>query len=409
MALVIDLAPHSGIPGGGATPFKVPVFTVGHVLLRHASIEVLDPGGLGHLKVLDVTLELEGGGPRRLEGAVTVAGGVTLDNDDTRARVDRVEGRAFLDGDTIGVKPASAVVGTQRLALDGSIAFTGPSPRFDLGIAGGVDVAQIASWFPALPAGNGPLQVTGRVTGPLNNPQLRYSARSAGVTLPDIRLPASTAEGYISQAGIYVERLRTGLGKGWVEAAGRLPLGLDDPNSRFSLTWNAVPIASLAQVFPLLPSGPNRDGGHRICPGALAWRGPRVRDRGGRGHVRPAGRAVARGGPGQDDVARPGDGRCAVSRYSMAAPSPASTRPSRLARPTSPNRASLGTLHVVQREPEAGLEEATRAFSGVARRFCSGSIDSPLVLDAAIEGSLGAPRLAGTAASERLRIGVCRR
>ena len=147
-------------------------------------------------------------------------------------------------------------MGTQRLALDGSIAFTGPSPRFDLGIAGAVDVAQIASWFPALPAGTGPLQLTGRVTGPLNNPQLRYSARSAGVTLPDIRLPASTVEGYISQSGIYVERMRTGLGKGWVEAAGRLPLGLDDPNSRFSLTWNAVPVASLAQVFPLLPGDP---------------------------------------------------------------------------------------------------------------------------------------------------------
>ncbi len=254
--------------------------------------------------MLDVTLELEGGGPRRLEGAVTVAGGLTLDNEDTRARVDRVEGRAFLDGDTIGVKPASAVVGTQRLALDGSIAFTGPSPRFDLGIAGAVDVAQIASWFPALPAGTGPLQLTGRVTGPLNNPQLRYSARSAGVTLPDIRLPASTVEGYISQAGIYVERLRTGLGKGWVEAAGRLPLGLDDPNSRFSLTWNDCPDCQPGAGVSPSAGRPNRDGGHWLCPGALAWRGPRVRDGGGRGHVRPAVRAVARGGPGQDDWLR---------------------------------------------------------------------------------------------------------
>ena len=106
VALVIDLSPHPGTQAGEEAPFRVPVFEVGRALLRHASIEVLDPGGLGHLKVLDVTLELEGGGPRRLEGAVTVAGGLTLDNDDTRARVDRVEGRAFLDGDTIGVKPA---------------------------------------------------------------------------------------------------------------------------------------------------------------------------------------------------------------------------------------------------------------------------------------------------------------
>ena len=402
VVLVIDLSPHPGTPAGKAAPFTVPVFEVGHALLRHASIEVLDPGGLGRLKVLDVTLELEGGGPRRLEGAVTVAGGVTLDNDDTRARVDRIEGRAFLDGDTIGVKPVSAVVGAQRLALDGSIAFTGPSPRFDLGIAGGVDVAQIASWFPALPAGNGPLQVTGRVTGPLNHPQLRYSARSAGVTLPDIRLPASTAEGYISQAGIYVERLRTGLGKGWVEVAGRLPLGLDDPNSRFSLTWNAVPIASLAQVFPLLPADPIgmvATGSARVhWPGAAlefatvagevtsdlrvapSLAAARVRMTGS------AGRWTLRGEQGLD-----GGTLASVDAAIMI--SPADVTDSRV----------LGTLHVVSENLTPAMEQATRAFSGLpdASAWLD---DSPLALDAAIEGSLGAPRLAGTVASERLRI-----
>ncbi len=402
VALVIDLSPRPGMPGEQGAPFKVPVFTVGHALLRHASIEVLDPGGLGHLKVLDVTLELEGSGPRRLEGAVTVAGGLTLDNDDTRARVDRVEGRAFLDGDTIGVKPASAVVGTQRLVLDGSVAFTGPSPRFDLGIAGSADVAQITSWFPALPAGTGPLELTGRVTGPLDNPQFRYSARSAGVTLPDIRLPASTAEGYISQAGIYVERLRTGLGKGWVEVAGRLPLGLDDPNSRFSLTWNDVAIASLARVFPLLPADPIgmvATGSARVhWPGATlefatvagevtsdlrfapSLEAARVRMTGSAGSWTLHGEQVL-------------DGGTLASVDAAITIDPADVTRSPL----------LGSLRVASENLKPAMEEAARAFSGLpdASAWLD---DSPLAIDAALEGSLGAPRLAGTAASERLRI-----
>jgi len=52
------VAPRPGAPAGDRAPFTVPVFTVGHALLRHASIEVFDPGGLGHLEVADVTLDL---------------------------------------------------------------------------------------------------------------------------------------------------------------------------------------------------------------------------------------------------------------------------------------------------------------------------------------------------------------
>ena len=242
--------------GSDARPFRVPVFAAGRVALRHADIEVIDPDGLGHLVVRDVSLDATGGASRRLEGSFTVRGGLTLDSPEARVRIDRFEGRAFLDGDAIGVRPVLAVAGRHRVAFDGSVVFTGPSPAFDLGLAGDLDVSLFSAWFPALPPGDGPLQITGRVTGPLDDAQLQFAARTPGVTLPDIRVPASTAEVRISRSGIYVDRMRASVGKGWIEAAGRLPLGDGDPASRLSLQWADVSIASLAQVFPLLPVGP---------------------------------------------------------------------------------------------------------------------------------------------------------
>jgi hypothetical protein len=259
VALVIDLAQSTATQAAAAVrsgPFSVPVFTLGRAVVRHADVDVIDADGFGRLKARDATLELEGGGPRRLEGTVVVAGGLMLDNDDTHARIDRFESRAFLDGDTIGLKPVLAVAGAHQMAMSGSLTITGPSPRFDLGFAAEVDVAQLASWFPALPGGSGSVRLEGGVTGPLDDPRLAYSARTTGVTMPDIRLPAATAEGSISRAGIYVDRMRTAIGRGWIEAAGRLPLGHDDPDSRFSLRWADVSIAGLAQVFPLMPKDP---------------------------------------------------------------------------------------------------------------------------------------------------------
>ena len=44
VALVIDVSAHAGTPAGKGAPFKVPMFTIGHAVLRHASIEILDPG-----------------------------------------------------------------------------------------------------------------------------------------------------------------------------------------------------------------------------------------------------------------------------------------------------------------------------------------------------------------------------
>ncbi len=404
VSLVIDLSPRTGEPAGArpAEPFKVPVFTVGHAVLRHTTIDVIDPGGLGHLAVRDATLDLEGGGPRRLEGSVVVAGGLTLDNADTRARVDRLEGRAFVDGDTIGVRPASASAGTHRVALDGSLTFTGPSPRFDLGIAGDVDVAQLSSWFPAMPAGNGPLQLTGRVTGPLDNPRFTYSARSPGVTVPDIRVPASTAEGYISRTGIFVERLRTGIGRGWVEATGRLPLGLDDPNSRFSLKWNNVAIAGLAKVFPLLPADPIG----MVATGSarVHWSGMALEFATVAGDVTSelrfapdlqptrvrmdgtAGRWTIRG---EQEL----EGSTRASLDAAVTISAADVTLSQL----------LGTLNVSSANLQPALAEARRAFPDLPD-VSAWLLDTPLTMDGTLDGTISAPRLSGMASSQRLRL-----
>ena len=157
LTLVIDMsaaAPQAA--GSDASPFRVPVFAAGRVALRHADIEVIDPDGLGHLVVRDVSLDATGGASRRLEGPLTVHGGLTLDSPEARVRIDRFEGRAFLDGDAIGVRPVVAVAGRHRVSLDGSIVFTGPSPAFDLGLAGDLDVGLFSAWFPALPPGERP-------------------------------------------------------------------------------------------------------------------------------------------------------------------------------------------------------------------------------------------------------------
>ena len=406
VALVIDLTPRPGITPAPTdaepAPFTIPVFAVRHAVLRHASIEVVNPGGLGRLQALDVTLDIQGSGPRRLEGTFTVAGGLSLDNENTRARVDRIEGRAFLDGDSIGVRPTSAVAGGQRLALDGSVVLTGPSPRFDLGIEGSVDVGQIASWFPALPAGSGPLQLASRVTGPLKDPQFRYSAHSTGVTLPDIRLPDSTAEGTISRAGIQVDRMRTGLGGGWIDLTGRLPLGPDDPSSRFSLKWENVPIASLAKMFPLLPADPIG----MVATGSaeMRWPGMAVNFSTLAGDVTselrfapalPPARVRIEASPGhwtlrgQQEI----EGGTRADLGVTIAVSPAGITESQV----------HGTLRLASEDVTPAIAEVQRAFASLPD--VSAWLDpSPLAFEGIIDGSLGEPRLSGTASSERLRL-----
>ena len=402
VALVITIEPQADKPAEKSAPFKVPAFSIGRAVLRHADIDFIDPAGLGHLKVRDATLELDGGGPKRLEGSLVLAGGLTLDNDDTHARIDRVEGRAFLDGDTIGVQLASAVAGSQRLDLDGSVTLTGPSPRFDLGIAGAVDVAQVAAWFPAMPASKGPLRLTGRVTGPLSDPQFKYSAQSTGVVLPDIRMPAATAEGTISRTGIYVERMRTGIGNGWVEAAGRLPLGPGDPNSRFSLKWANVSIASLSRVFPLLPVDPIgmvATGSARVhWPGmALEFAtvaGDVISDVRFAPELPPA-RVTVAASPGRWVL----HGRQELDGDTVAdIGTDITVDPADIA--ASPVR---GTLRVSSEHLQPVMTEARRAFPDLPD-VSSWLQDSPLTINGTLDGTLGEPRLTGSAVSERLQL-----
>jgi hypothetical protein len=65
----------------------------------HYSSLVIDPAGIGHVKVRDIAIDVEGNGPRHLTAPFVAAGGVILDNDYARLKIDRVEGRAFLDGE----------------------------------------------------------------------------------------------------------------------------------------------------------------------------------------------------------------------------------------------------------------------------------------------------------------------
>jgi hypothetical protein len=271
VALVIDLQERGGRPKPGAAPFTVPAFSIGRASVRHADVEILDPGGLGRLRVRDVSLDVEGAGPRRLSGPFVVAGGVTLDGEHTRVALDRLEGRALLDGGTIGVSPAAASAGAARMAFDGSITFTGPSPRFDLGVDGHIDVAQVTAWFPDLPGGRGALSLKGRVSGPLGEPRFTYAAGTDGLAWPDISLPAASADGTISRDGIVIDRVSTTIGGGRVEAAGRLPLGRGGPDARVTLGWTDVPAAALAKVFAQLPSDP----GGLVSTGSarLSWPG----------------------------------------------------------------------------------------------------------------------------------------
>ena len=333
---------------------------------------------------------------------MTVAGGVTLDSEDTRARVDRVEGRAFLDGDAIGVKPASAVAGAQRLALDGLIVFTGPSPRFDLGIAGSLDVAQIVSWFPALPAGNGPVELKGRVTGPLDDPQFKYSARSTGVVLPDIHMPAAVVEGSVSRAGVFIDRMQTAIGGGRVEASGRLPLGPGDPNSRFSLSWAEVPVAGLSKLFARLPADPIgmvATGSARLSwPGAafefLTLEGGLESEVRFAPSLRPA-RVSLNAAPGHWTLRSEQalDGGTTANLETAITINPDDIADSRLSGTLSASSANLGPA----------LVEVARAFPSLpeAAHWIAGS---PLTIEGAVDGTLRAPRFSGTAASEHLLV-----
>ena len=298
-----------------------------------------------------------------------------------------------------------AVAGRHRVAFDGSIVFTGPSPAFDLGLAGDLDVSLFSAWFPALPPGDGPLQITGRVTGPLDDPQFTYAASTAGLTVPDVRVPASSVEGYISRTGIYVDRMRAAVGQGWVEASGRLPLGPDDPDSRLSLQWADVSIASLAQVFPLLPVDPIG----MVATGSarLNWPGTALDfttlsgDITSRLRVDPeldAARITVAGSAGRWRLRRP------RSRSTKAAPSPISTRQSAINAAAVADSAVLGTLTVSSANLLPAAVDVKRAFPALPD-VAAWIADTPLTLDGTVDGTLGAPRLSGTAASSRLRIG----
>ena len=405
LRLVIDMsAAAAPAAGNDARPFGVPDFVAGRIALRHADIEVIDPDGIGHLVVRDVSLDATGGASRRLEGPFTVAGGLTLDSPEARVRVDRFEGRAFLDGDAIGVRPVLAVAGRHRVAFDGSIVFTGPSPAFDLGLDGDLDVGLFSAWFPALSPGEGPLKITGRVTGPLDNAQLQFAARTPGVTVPDIRVPASTAEVRISRSGIYIDRMRASVGTGWIEAAGRLTLGDGDPASRVSLSWADVSVASLAGIFPLLPVDPI--GAVATGSASLTWPGTALEistlsgDITSRVRVDPeldAARITVAGSPGrwrlqatqsldQGGTVADLDATITINAAAVA------------------DSAVLGTLTVSSANLLPAAVDVKRAFPALPD-VAAWIADTPLALDGTVDGTLGAPRLSGTVASSRLRIG----
>jgi hypothetical protein len=402
LTLVIDLADHGGRPARDAAPFTVPAFSVGHASVRHASVEVLDPGGLGRLRARDVALDAEGSGPRQLSAAFVAAGGVTLDGEHTRVAIDRVEGRAFLDGNTIGVSPAAALAGGARVVFDGPITFTGPSPRFDLGVDGSLDAGQVAAWFPDLPGGRGPLSIKGRVSGPLNDPRFKYALLADRLTLPDINLPAASAEGLISRDGILIDRLRTVVGRGWVEAGGRLPLGRGEPDTRVKLNWADVPVAALAKVFAQLPSDPV--GLVTTGSARLSWPGAALDPAALSGEadaaVRfapalPAARVRAAAKPGRWSIraeqALEGDTLAALdAELTVDAAAFAAS-------------AIEGTLRATSADAVQALSELRRGIPSlpdVSARLAA----SPIALDARIGGTIGSPRLVGSTVSDRLRV-----
>ena len=402
VALVIDLEERGDRPTQGAAPFTVPAFSIGRASVRHANIEILDPVGLGRLRVRDVSLDVEGAGPRRLSGPFVVAGGATLDGEHTRVVLDRLEGRALLDGDTIGVSPAAASTGAARMAFDGSITFTGPSPRFDLGVDGHVDVAQVTAWFPDLPGGRGPLSLKGRVSGPLGEPRFTYAARTDGLALPDISLSAASADGTISRDGIVIDRVSTSIGGGRVEAAGRLPLGRGEPDARVTLGWTDVPAAALAKVFAQLPS----DLGGLVSTGSarLSWPGaafdPAALSGQADASVRaapslPAARVKA--------TARPG--RWTIRGEQVLDGGTLATLESEVTLDASTFAASgiEGTLHVTSADVDAALAGLRQGFPALPDVSASLSA-SPVELDARVGGRVGSPRLVGSAQSGRLRI-----
>jgi outer membrane protein assembly factor BamA/autotransporter translocation and assembly factor TamB len=402
LSLVIDVT--AAAEPGPAKPFHVPGFTVGRATLRHADIEVVDPGGLGHLKVRDAALDATGGTLRRLEGPLTVYGGLSLDNEDMRVRIDRIEGRAFLDGDSIGVRSLSIAAGRHRIGLDGSVTITGPSPAFDLGLSGDLSVGLLADWFPALPRGDGLVQLTGRVTGPLDDPRFTYAASTAGLTVPDVRVPASSVEGYISRTGIYVEQMHAAVGQGRVEASGRLHLGPGDLVSRLSLQWADVSMASLAQVFPLLPIGP----AGMVATGSarLNWPGTAVEFTTLSGDITSRLRVDPELEAARIDVAfSPGSwrfrGTQALAQGGTVADLDATITINAAA---VANSAVLGTLTISSANLLPAAVDVKRAFPALPD-IAAWIADTPLTLDGTVEGTLGAPRLSGTAASSRMRIG----
>ena len=164
------------------------------------------------------------------------------------------------------------------------------------------------SWFPAMPAGQGPLRLTGRVTGPLSDPQFKYSAQSTG------RGPARHPHAGLHRRGHHLadrhlrrpaaDRNRHWLGRGRRTAAPRARRPEQPVLAEVGQRLDRQPRPGLSA-----PAGrPDWHGGHRLCPGALAGHGPRVRDGGGRRHIRASIRAGAPARPGQrGGVARPLD------------------------------------------------------------------------------------------------------
>ncbi|HSP91799.1 MAG TPA: hypothetical protein VLN08_12870, partial [Vicinamibacterales bacterium] len=399
LSLVIDMSAATAA-GSDARAFRVPVFAAGRVALRHADIEVIDPDGIGHLVVRDVSLDATGGASRRLEGPFTVGGGLTLDSPEARVRIDRFEGRAFLDGDAIGLRPVVAVAGQHRVALDGSVVFTGPSPAYDLGLAGDLDVGLFSAWFPALPPGDGPLQITGRVTGPLDDAQLQFAARTPGVALPDIRVPASTAEVRISRSGIYVDRMRASVGTGWIEAAGRLPLGDGDPASRVSLSWADVSVASLAGIFPLLPVDPI--GAVATGSASLTWPGTALEFSTLSGDITSRVRVDPELDPARITVAgSAGRWRLQATQSLDQGGTTANLDATIRINPAAvADSAVLGTITISSANMLPAAVDLKRAFPALPD-VAAWIADTPLALDGTVDGTLGAPRLSGTVASSR--------
>ena len=198
------------------------------------------------IDVEGVSLDGSTQGGRLVAPVKATGGALRIDAFETALR--GAEGTVAFDGQRLYLEPLRVTLPDAEIEARGDIRLLGESPAYNLDVRLAGAVGAVLSAWPAVPATNGQVQVTGRVTGPLGSPTAALEATAGELSFSGVPVTRVSARSRISGDGVVVEQVAFAVLGGQVEGRVTIPSGTGRPDEAH-LTWRGVDLSSLLRHF----------------------------------------------------------------------------------------------------------------------------------------------------------------